>query len=99
MRKVIERIGYEDFEEACHSKNPNRKSFMCPKCFAEGTIDYGGEFSYEGSYSLGLKFKCSACGSVGVEWYVLEPAEIEIVESSSMDFESDELNQPIDENY
>ena len=99
MRKVIERIGYEDFEEACRNKNKKALSMLCPKCFAEGTIEYGGEFSYKGSYSSGFKFKCSNCGATGIEWYVLEPAEIEIVEPSTMDVESNELNQPIDENY
>ena len=96
MRKRLSRIGIDEFEKITAGV---KGVGICPLCKKANAIEYGGEFNYEGSDSKGVKYRCLKCGSKGIAWYVLEFAEWEVDDPSTIDFDSNEENQPIDENY
>ena len=73
--------------------------FTCPNCDSKKMLDIGGSWRYKNSEEQGHKFRCTACGAVGIIWDSMMWARTEQFSPDGFDLMSKEIDQPIDENY
>ena len=91
MRRILEKKNIDQF------RAEKKNDLMCLNCGSSGKLVYGGIFKYKNTTSEGSKYKCSSCGAVGIDWFVLEWVERELCDKATLNWETDEINVAQDE--